>query len=306
MKNMDQNNFVNNLIRSAKSKKAAILLPEIIDPRIEKATKKLKKIGINVPNINDFNSNNDKYIDFLLKRKFTSNWPDEEILNYLNNPINKALVALSCNDVDGVIAGCTVPTSNIIRSAIRIVGVNKGSKWISSIFVMQSSKNSKILTYGDCAVIPEPSSEQLAYIAKDAASFHELLTKDKAKVAFLSFSTNGSASHYRIDKVKEAVKIFSKKFPNILHEGEIQFDAAISPEVSKNKNKDSVLKGEANVFIFPNLDAGNISYKITSQLAGYNAWGPLLQGLNKPVHDLSRSCTVDEIVNIAAITALQK
>ena len=91
-----------------------------------------------------------------------------------------------------------------------------------------------------------------------------------------------------------------------MHEGEIQFDAAISPEVSKNKNKDSVLKGEANVFIFPNLDAGNISYKITSQLAGYNAWGPLLQGLNKPVHDLSRSCTVDEIVNIAAITALQK
>ena len=302
---MVKNTFLNNLLSTAKSKKASILLPEISDSRIKEAIVKLKEKGINIPNINDFDCNNDKYINFLLSKKFSANWPYEELINYLDNPINKALVILACNDVDGVVAGCTVPTSDIIRAAIRIVGVNKNSKWVSSIFILQSPLTSRILTYGDCAVIPEPNSEQLAYIAKDASYFHKLLTNNTPKVAFLSFSTNGSANHYRIDKVREAVQIFSKKFPNIIHEGEIQFDAAISPEISKNKNKDSILKGEANVFIFPNLDAGNISYKITNQLAGYSAWGPLLQGLNKPVHDLSRSCTIDEIVNIATITALQ-
>ena len=302
---MFKDKFLNNLLQKAKSKKASILLPELSDARIKQATIKLKEEGFDMPSITDFSCNDDKYIDFLLKRKFTANWPEKEILNYLNNPINRALVMLACNDIDGVVAGCTVPTSDVIRSAIRIIGVDKHSKWVSSIFLLKSPSSPKILTYGDCAVIPEPSPEQLAYIAKDASYFHKLLTSDEPKVAFLSFSTNGSANHYRIDKVREAVEIFSKKFPNIVHEGEIQFDAAISAEVAEKKNKNSVLKGEANVFIYPNLDAGNISYKITNQLAGYSAWGPFLQGLNQPVHDLSRSCTVDEIISTVAITALQ-
>ena len=302
---MSKNTFLSDLLKKAKSKKASILLPEVSDIRIKQAIIKLKEQGFKMPDINDFSCNDDKYIDFLLKRKFTVNWPEKEICNYLKNPINKALVILACNDIDGVVAGCTVPTSDVIRSAIRVIGVDKHSKWVSSIFLLKSPSSSKILTYGDCAVIPEPTSEQLAYIAKDASYFHRLITGDEPKVAFLSFSTNGSANHYRIDKVREAVEIFSRKFPNILHEGEIQFDAAVSAEISKNKNKNSTLKGEANVFIFPNLDAGNISYKITNHLAGYSAWGPLLQGLNKPVHDLSRGCTIDEIISTVLITALQ-
>ena len=303
---MPENIFLNNLLSIAKSKQASILLPEIFDSRIKKAISRLKGMGFNIPRIDSFDSNMDKYIDFLSNRKFTANWPRSEILKYLNDPINKALVILACNDADGVIAGCTVPTSEIIRSAIRIVGINKNSKWVSSIFILQSPCKKKILTYGDCAVIPDPDSEQLAHIAKDASYFHKLITNEEPKIAFLSFSTDGSADHYRVDKVREAVKIFSKRFTDIIHEGEIQFDAAISPEISLKKNMNSVLRGEANIFIFPNLDAGNISYKITNQLAGYSAFGPLLQGLNKPVHDLSRGCTVDDIVSVAAITAIQK
>ena len=133
-----------------------------------------------------------------------------------------------------------------------------------------------------------------------------MITGEDPKVAFLSFSTNGSASHYRVDKVKDAVDLFSKRNPDILHEGEIQFDSAVSLSVSKKKKPKSKLKGKANFFIFPNLDAGNISYKITRELAGYSACGPLLQGINKPVHDLSRGCSIQDIINVAIITAIQK
>ena len=302
---MNKNKYLKNLFERAIATDASILIPESDDIRIQKAIIKLRNIGFNILDINNFNDNK-KYFDFIANKKFTNNWPDHEIANYLNDPINKALAILACNDVDGVIAGACRATAEIIRSSLRIVGIHKNYKWISSAFVLMSSNEEKIFTYADCAVIPEPTSEQLAYIAKAAASIHKLVTFEEPKVAFLSFSTNGSAKHYRIDKVREAVNIFSKKFPDIEHEGEIQFDAAISEKISKNKNINSKLNGKANVFIFPNLDAGNISYKITQQLANYSAWGPLLQGLNKPVHDLSRGCNTEDIINIAAITAIQK
>ena len=171
---------------------------------------------------------------------------------------------------------------------------------------MVSPNGSVGYTFADCAVIPEPDSKQLAAIAADSAVFHQLLTNEPPKVAFLSFSTKGSADHYRVDRVKEAVQIFSKKHPDIVHDGELQFDAAFNRKVSVSKASKSPLKGEANVFIFPNLDAGNITYKITQYLAGYSAWGPLLQGLNKPVHDLSRGCSVEDIINVASVAALQR
>ena len=302
---MDTNQYLKQLLERASSIKASILLPESDDDRVRKAKNKLNQMGFNVLNINDF-SDHQKYFDFISSQKFTDNWPVSEIENYLKDPINKALTILACNDVDGVIAGASRSTAEIIRSALRIVGINSDYKWISSSFIMMSPDKKNIFTYSDCAVIPEPNSEQLAYIAKAASDIHTLVTSQEAKVAFLSFSTNSSASHYRVDRVKEAVNIFSKKFPNIKHEGEMQFDAAVSAEISKSKNIDSNFHGDANVFIFPNLDAGNISYKITRELAGYTAWGPLLQGLNRPVHDLSRGCSIDDIINIAAITAIQK
>tara|TARA_B110000014_G_scaffold259969_1_gene248754 strand:+ start:338 stop:1249 length:912 start_codon:yes stop_codon:yes gene_type:complete len=299
------NKLINDLFEKAISNNASILIPESHDIRVQKAIKKLQSMGFNVLHVDDF-KNNDKYFDFISNKKFTNNWPSNEISNYLDDPINKALTILACNEVDGVIAGASKSTAEIIRCSLRVIGIKANYKWISSAFIMMSPDKDKIFTYADCAVIPEPTSEQLAYIAKAASDMHSLITSEKPKIAFLSFSTNGSANHYRVDRVKEAVQIFSQKFPNIIHEGEIQFDAAVSENISKNKNINSNLDGNANVFIFPNLDAGNISYKITHQLAGYDAWGPLLQGLNKPVHDLSRGCSIDDIVNVAAITAIQK
>ena len=298
--------FFNQLGKKALSKNTSILLPESFDPRIKSAISKLTELGFDIPDLAYFNKNHDVYIDYLLKQKFSDNWPEKEVVKYLDDPINKALTILACDDVDGVVAGAATSTSDILRSSLRIVGIKQNSKWVSSIFLLISPNQDKIFTFSDCAVIPEPNSEQLVSIAENASDAHKLITGVDPKVAFLSFSTNGSANHYRVDKVKDAVDLFSKRNPDILHEGEIQFDSAISSSISKKKNPKSKLKGQANVFVFPNLDAGNISYKITRELAGYSACGPLLQGINKPVHDLSRGCTVEDIINVAIITAIQK
>ena len=300
------NNFFNQISSKALLNKPSILLPETSDSRIKDATIKLREMGLNIPELHNFDKNNQSYIEYLSNRKFTKNWPLKQIIKYLDNPINKALTILACGDVDGVVAGAITETSEVLRSSLRIVGINNNSKWVSSIFLLISPNEEKVLIYADCAVIPEPTSEQLVSIAENALSFHQLITDKDPKIAFLSFSTNGSSNHYRVDRVKDAVKLFSKRNPNILHEGEIQFDAAISPSISKKKYLNSKIKGEANIFIFPNLDAGNISYKITRELAGYSACGPLIQGIAKPVHDLSRGCSIQDIMNVALITAIQK
>jgi phosphate acetyltransferase len=244
-------------------------------------------------------------MNYIQKLPFTDNWPEENLKEYLSNPLNFSMVMTICNDADGVIAGVSTSSSEVIRTAIRIVGIHPESNWVSSIFFLISPVGDHAYTFADCAVIPEPDSKQLAIIGSDSAEFHQLLTGDDPCVAFLSFSTKGSANHYRIDRVREGVEIFGSHYPHIPHDGELQIDAAIIPSISKIKAPESPLAGEANVLIFPNLDAGNISYKIAQHLGGYSAWGPLLQGLNKPVHDLSRGCSVDDIINVAAITAMQ-
>ena len=212
---------------------------------------------------------------------------------------------LKNNNINGVVCGCTMSTADIIRNAIRIIGIDESSKWITSMFLMIEQKTNRFLTFSDCAVIPEPTSEQLVEIAKKSSSMHYRITKEEPNIAFLSFSTMGSADHYRVSNVKKAVDIFSRNHPDINHEGEIQLDAAINREISNSKIKNSKLKGNANTLIFPNLDAGNIGYKLTQQLAGYYACGPLLLGLRKPVNDLSRGATVEDIVMISLITAIQ-
>jgi phosphate acetyltransferase len=216
------------------------------------------------------------------------------------------MAMVACDDADCLVAGAITSSSEVIRTAIRMIGIRPTSNNVSSIFLMISPDGDNAYTFADCAVIPDPDSKQLASIAAESAEFHHFLTGEEPVVAFLSFSTKGSASHYRVDRVREAVEIFGKKYPQIIHDGEVQVDAAIIPEVNKLKIPNSPINGEANVLIFPNLDAGNIAYKITQRLGGYFAWGPLLQGLNKPVHDLSRGCTVDDIINVSAIAALQR
>ena len=254
----------------------------------------------------DFQDNVDIYLDYLNSLPFTNNWPTENIREYLTVPLNFAMAMVACDDADGLVAGVVTPSGDVIRTAIRMIGIRPGSNNVSSIFFMIAPDSVKAFTFGDCAVIPEPDSKQLAEIAAESAEFHQLLTGEEPIIAFLSFSTKGSASHYRVDKVRDAVEIFGHKYPQFIHDGEVQVDAAIIPEINKIKVPGSPIEGDANVLIFPNLDAGNIAYKITQRLAGYSAWGPLLQGLNKPIHDLSRGCSVDDIINVSAITALQR
>tara|TARA_B100002052_G_C15855181_1_gene587089 strand:+ start:28 stop:948 length:921 start_codon:yes stop_codon:yes gene_type:complete len=303
------NNIFDKLKKNLYDKDITLILPESKDSRIVEATKRLKCLGFNILNIDDY-KNNDLYISYLLSRKFTNNWPKDEIVKYLDDPLNKGLTMVACGEADGLVAGAITSTSDVLRSSLRIIGIENSAKWLSSFFLMISNENQNqnqnIFSFADCAVIPEPNVEQLVSIAENTSKMHELITKELPKVAFLSFSTKGSANHYRVEKVQKAYELFTKRNPNICCDGEIQFDAAISPSISRKKIKNSNINGNANVFIFPNLDAGNISYKITRELGKYSACGPLLIGLNKPVHDLSRSCSVEDIVNVATIAAIQK
>ena len=299
------NNIFDRIKKNLLDKDITLILPEINDHRIIEATKELKSLGLNILDINDY-KNNDLYINYLSSRKFTNRWPNDEIVKYLDNPLNKGLTMLACGEADGLVAGAITSTSDVLRSSLRIIGIENSAKWLSSFFLMISKDNQNIFSFADCAVIPEPNEEQLVSIAEKTSKMHELITQESPKVAFLSFSTKGSANHYRVEKVQKAYELFRKRNPNICCDGEIQFDAAISSSISRKKIKNSNLNGNANVFIFPNLDAGNISYKITRELGEYSACGPLLIGLNKPVHDLSRSCSVEDIVNVATIAAIQK
>ena len=303
---MIKSDFNLSILERSLNNNAKIVLPELKDERIREAIKILKKLGMTIINLDSLKHNYPLYKEIIKRKKFTHNWTEEMLDDFLANSINLSLVALDNNDIDAVIAGATIPSSELIRPSIRIVGLEDDTKVLSSAFLMISPNYEHLYTFSDCAVVPEPNSTQLCSIAYQASKTHFLLTNDKPSIAFLSFSTKGSAKHYKIKKVQEAISIFKKQYPKILHDGEMQFDAAINIAIAKNKKADSVLNGNANVFVFPDLDSGNISYKITQHLGGYQALGPLLQGLNKPVHDLSRGCSIEDIVSISLIAALQK
>ena len=293
------------LISRALKSSATICLPENEDIRIENAAKEMKKIGFDVINCNEFKKNIDEYYDLISRKKFSKNWTKKMKLDFLNSNLNLSLSALESGHVDSVVAGAVHTTPDVLRSCLRIIGLKKNTTSVSSSFFMISPKNDRLFIFSDGGVIPEPTSEQLVEIAYESSITYELLTEDISKIAFLSFSTKGSAQHYKVKKIQKAVEIFGNKYPNITHDGEMQFDAAISNEVSKMKVKNNKLKGESNIFIFPDLDSANIAYKITQYLASYQALGPLLQGLQKPVHDLSRGCSIDDIIYVSAIAMLQ-
>ena len=298
------NKYLDRIIKDISEKKTRLILPEQNDSRVNKAAETLSSLGIEVIDLSNFNDT-DKYIRHIKNKKFTSNWTDRMLEEYVSNSLNKGLILLDLDYADCLVAGAVNSSADVIKSSLRIVGLNNEAKWISSCFFMIDPSGLDAYTYADCGVIPEPDSNQLVTIAYNAAMTHKLIAKEEPRVAFLSFSTNGSAEHYTIKRIQQAVSSFKNKYPNILCEGEIQFDAAVSPPVAMKKNNNSILKGEANILIFPNLNAANIAYKITQYLAGYSAWGPLLQGFRKPVHDLSRGCSVDDIISISLVAALE-
>ena len=212
--------------------------------------------------------------------------------------------------VDGMVAGSNSPTAHVLRAAILVIGPKAGLKTVSSSFVMITKTpeygDDGVFIYADGGVIPNPTALQLADIAVSSAEKAKFTAGIKEpKVAFLSFSTKGSADGESVTKVREAIEILKERNVDFEFDGELQLDAAIVPEVAKSKAPGSKVAGHANVLIFPDLNSGNIGYKLTQRLAGAKALGPLIQGLASPVHDLSRGCSVDDIVEVVAITAVE-
>jgi phosphate acetyltransferase len=212
-------------------------------------------------------------------------------------------------DAGGEVAGATGTTGNVLKAAFQTVGPAKGIKTVSSFFLMitktPSFGENGIMLFADCAVNPDPDSQALAEIAVATAGNCKAFLDVDARVAMLSFSTKGSANHADIDKVTKALEIAKQLKPDMQIDGELQADAALIPKVGEKKAPGSSVAGKANVLIFPDLGAGNIGYKLVERIAGAEAVGPIIQGLARPVNDLSRGCSVDDIVNVTAITAVQ-
>ena len=222
----------------------------------------------------------------------------------LDDPLHVSALMVAAGEADACVAGAARPTPDVVRAALFCVGTAPGVDLISSSFMFLLPDGTAI-TYGDCGVVPEPDPAQLASIAIASATTHGQLTGDEPRVAMLSYSTKGSADGPAVALVRTATELVRSRAPELAVDGELQFDAAWVPEVAATKAPGSPVAGRANVFVFPDLSSGNIAYKITQRLAGARAFGPLLQGTAGVIHDLSRGCSVDDIVTVATIAACQ-
>ena len=233
----------------------------------------------------------------------------EEAVKLVQDPMYYGIMMVKMGDADGLVSGAVHSTGDMLRPALQIIKTKPGNKIVSSSFLMDCPNKSLgengLLVYADCVVMPNPTAEELAYIAIASADTARVLCGiEEPRVAMLSFSTKGSAKHELVSKVQEATETAHKLAPDLLLDGELQFDAALVPEVAELKAKGSPVAGRANVLIFPDLQAGNIGYKITQRIGGAECFA-VLQGLAKPCNDLSRGCSVEDIINTVAMTAVQ-
>ncbi|MFZ7104497.1 MAG: phosphate acetyltransferase [Peptococcaceae bacterium] len=233
----------------------------------------------------------------------------EDAKELTKNPLYFGALMVNKGDADGMVAGAQNTTGNVLRPALQIIKTEKGITSVSGAFIMivpdcQFGENG-IMVFADCAVTPNPTSEQLAEFAYLSAKTARALVGFEPKVGMLSFSTKGSAKHELVDKVVKATEIAKEKYPDLAVDGELQLDAAIVPKVGSSKAPGSEVAGKVNVLVFPDLQSGNIGYKLVQRLAKAEAVGPVLQGMNKPVNDLSRGCSIEDIVNTVAMTVLQ-
>lgn len=327
--------FIQNIWNKAKRLNKTIVLPESDDTRILKAAELIQKSKLariiligkeesikKLAEENDIDlslvkiieprgfPNLDQYVQILKNKRAHKGMTIEKARHLLvdDYPYFGAML-VDQGEADGMVSGTTHYTADTIHATVECIGKAPNQSLISSFFVMLLSERTfvedGILFFADCGVVPNPTSEQLADIALQTAdSFKQLMDKDPC-VAMLSFSTKTSAVHPDVDKVIKATEIAKKKRPDLLLDGELQLDAALVPKVGQRKAPQSEVAGHANVLIFPDLDAGNIGYKLTERLAHAKAFGPILQGEAKPVNDLSRGGSIDDVVNVVAITAVQ-
>lgn len=328
-----QMGFIDQIKAKAKANKKTIVLPEAgIDPRtVEAASKVLNEDTANLILIGDpvklketagsndiskatiVNPGNYEKMDELTNALFelrkAKGMTLEKAKETIQNPLYLGAMLVKTGIADGMVAGAVNSTANVIRATLQVLKTKPGTKLASAFFLMVVPDceygHEGIFVFGDSGLVQNPNSEELAAIAISSAESFKQLTGEEPIVGMLSHSTKGSAAHADVDKVVEATKIAKQLAPDLKLDGELQLDAAIVPAIGKSKAPDSSVAGHANVLVFPDLDAGNISYKIVQRLAKAEAYGPILQGVAKPVNDLSRGCSSDDIAGVVAITVVQ-
>ena len=328
--------FIEEIKNRAKEDKKTIILPEAEDKRVLEAASKVIKQGFakvillgdeekikedssknkidldGVDIINPLTSDKkEEYKQKLYELRKNKGMTLEQAEELLKEPIYFGMMMLKDENskADGLVSGAAHSTANTLRPALQILKTKPGTKLVSAFFVMcvpdcEYGENGTFI-FGDSGLNQNPTADELSEIAISSSKSFEQLVRKEAKVAMLSYSTKGSAKSELTEKVIEATKLVKEKEPTLMVDGELQVDSAIVPEIAASKAPDSPLKGEANVLIFPDLDAGNIGYKLVQRLAKAEAYGPLCQGIAKPVNDLSRGCSADDIVGVVAITAVQ-